>query len=101
MPNIKFSYLYRDSGNYKYWGAVVFAYSGAYSLVELEAMLRAKLIDGTWFYADAWGLPELFPPCCDFRTEPTWHEFAALNYTAVPPDSPEIPGFFAKFITPH
>lgn len=96
MPNIKFSYLYRDSGNYKYWGAVVFAHSGAYSLVELEALLGVKLIDGTWFYADAWGLPEIFPACCDFRTEPTWHEFAGLEYTDDATDAGTDTSFFAE-----
>ncbi|MBS1527442.1 MAG: hypothetical protein JST19_17475 [Bacteroidetes bacterium] len=60
MPNIKFSYLYRDGGNYKKFDSVVFPNPDNRNLSEIESLIRSKLIDETWFYADEWRVPELF-----------------------------------------
>jgi hypothetical protein len=81
MPNIKFSYLYRDSSNYKNFGFVVFDNPTDINLEELEKPLRAKLIDDTWFYASEWGLPNLYFNNIDIEANPTWHEFESLDYT--------------------
>ncbi len=81
MPNIKFNYLYRDSGNYKKYGSVIFSNPGNMQLQEVEAIIRQKLIYGEWFYADEWGLPELFLKIVDFRIDPTWHEFESIELT--------------------
>jgi len=43
MPNIKFNYLYRDAGNYKHYGSVIFASPNDLSLLEIEIIIRAKL----------------------------------------------------------
>ncbi|MDB5015400.1 MAG: hypothetical protein JWQ84_232 [Mucilaginibacter sp.] len=80
MPNIKFNYLYRDSANYKKFGYVVFSNHNNIELSELESLIRSKLIYETWFYADEWNLPELFLEHCDFRFDPTWHEFESVEY---------------------
>lgn len=80
MPNIKFNYLYRDSGNYKKYGFVIFTNPDNIELIEVEKRVRSKLIDGQWFYADEWGLPELFFEWVDFRVDPTWHEFEGVEY---------------------
>jgi len=81
MPNIKFNYLYRDSANYKKYGSVVFANPNNIELSEVEALIRSKLIDGEYFYADEWRLPELFLETVDFRVDPTWYEFENVEYT--------------------
>jgi hypothetical protein len=75
MPNIKFNYLYRDSANYKKYGFVIFTNPDDIELSEIEVLIRSKLNDGEWFYADEWGLPELLLETFDFRVDPTWHEF--------------------------
>jgi len=85
MPNIKFNYLYRDSANYKKYGFVIFINPDNTELEDVETLVRSKLIYTEWFYADEWGLPELFFECIDFRVEPTWHEFESLEYTDDPP----------------
>jgi len=85
MPNIKFNYLYRDSGNYKKYGFVVFHNPDKAELADVETFIRSKLIYTEWFYADEWGLPEIFFECIDFRVEPTWHEFESIEYTDDPP----------------
>lgn len=79
MPNIKFNYLYRDGGNYKNYGFVILSNPGNLALTEVEKLIRNKLIDGEWFYADEWGLPELFFEWVDFRDDPTWHEFESID----------------------
>ena len=80
MPNIKFNYLYRDSGNYKVHRSVIFANPGNISVLVIKALVESKLIDGTWFYARKWNLPELFPDTCDLNNDPTWHEFDSVEY---------------------
>jgi hypothetical protein len=81
MPNIKFSYLHRDGGNYKKYDFVIFANPENISLSTIETLIRSKLIWGEWFYAEDWELPELFPPTFDFKIDPTWHEFETIEYT--------------------
>jgi hypothetical protein len=80
MPNIKFNYLYRDGANYKKYGSVIFANPNDIELSEIETLIRSKLIDGEWFYADEWGLPELFLETFDCGVDPTWHEFEGVEY---------------------
>ncbi|MDF2431889.1 MAG: hypothetical protein JWP44_1520 [Mucilaginibacter sp.] len=80
MPNIKFNYLYRDSANYKKFGYVIFSNPDNIKLAELESLIRSKLIDDTWFYADEWKLPELFLDSYDFKVDPTWHEFESVGF---------------------
>jgi hypothetical protein len=87
MPNIKFSYLYRDSANYKKYDYVAFANPENIDLSKLEALIKSKLIDGTWFYAEEWNLPELFLSTCDFRYDPTWHEFENVEYSDDVPEA--------------
>ncbi|MDB4923876.1 hypothetical protein [Mucilaginibacter sp.] len=81
MPNIKFNYLYRDSANYKKYGSVIFSNPDNIELSEIEALIRSKLIWGEWFYAEEWGLPELFLDTFDYRVDPTWHEFEHIEHT--------------------
>jgi hypothetical protein len=81
MPNIKFNYLYCDCGNYKKYTSIVFSNPNNIELSELEKLIRSKLIDGTWFYADDWKLPEIFLETFDYKIDPTWHEFESIEYT--------------------
>ena len=81
MPNIKFNYLYRDAGNYKTYGHVVMANLANTTLQQLEADIRAKLIDGVWFYAQEWGVPDLHTHAWDNELDHTFHEFESLEFT--------------------
>lgn len=81
MPSIKFSYLYRDSGNYKTYGSVVFANPDDIELSTVDALIRSKLIDQEWFYADEWNLPDLRLLILTDNTDPTWHEFESIQFT--------------------
>ncbi len=81
MPNIKFNYLYRCSGNYKKFTSIIFSNPDHVELSELETLIKSKLIYGEWFYAGEWKLPEIFTDIVDFRIDPTWHEFESVEYT--------------------
>ncbi|MGZ3812885.1 MAG: hypothetical protein ACXVB0_09555 [Mucilaginibacter sp.] len=81
MPNIKFNYRYRDGANYKNHDFVIFKNDHSIGIDELEFLIKSKLIDETWFYADEWKLPELFFSFFDYKTDPTWHEFKCVECT--------------------
>jgi hypothetical protein len=48
MQNVEFTYLYRDGGNYKKWGKVVFSDSAQTNINSLEGKLRQGILGG-WF----------------------------------------------------
>jgi len=99
MPNIKFNYLYRDSGNYKKFISVIFPNPNKAELSELEALIKSKLIDERWFYAEQWNLPEIFTDIIDFRIDPTWHEFESVEYTDEAANTCISPGVFMRIIS--
>lgn len=79
MPNIQLSCLYRDRGNYKTFGFVIFANNVKLSLEHVNGQIQEKLIDKTWFYAEQWKLPLLYNDLS--IGDPTWHEFECVKYT--------------------
>jgi hypothetical protein len=84
MPNIKLSYLYRDSANYKTFGYAVFANPNNLTLEAIAAHIRTKLIYDQFFYANEWQLPDLFPTTFNPYDDPTWHEFESIALTNEP-----------------
>ncbi|MDP9078599.1 MAG: hypothetical protein M3O71_14300 [Bacteroidota bacterium] len=81
MPNIKFSYLYRDGGNNKNFNFLVYSNPNKVNIEELEKLIRSNLIDGTWFYVNEWKLPDLHFKCWDDEIDHKWHEFESVEYT--------------------
>ena len=41
---VKFNYLYRDAGNYKSWGELIFSNPDGLNLKEIDRQLRMKFI---------------------------------------------------------
>ncbi|WP_026441565.1 hypothetical protein [Pseudacidobacterium ailaaui] len=68
MQNTAFEYLYRDSGNNKNWGRVVFA--GAITPDETARFIKA-LEDGAYFIATQIKVPEVFLWSADADYDPT------------------------------
>jgi hypothetical protein len=87
MPNIKFSYLYRDGGNYKNYNSVYFANPDNIGLDEFRALIKSQLIDGTWFYHNKWQVPDLRPTVFDCGIDPGWHEFESIAHTTEEPNT--------------
>ena len=81
MPNIKFSYRYRDGANYKNHSFITLNNPTNIALADLENIIHQKLIDGTWFYADKWNLPDLHFGTWDDEIDHTWHEFEDIEFT--------------------
>ena len=101
--NIEFKYMYRDGGNFKTGGSVVFK-DAPDDLEAAKTELRKALDEGEWFIASQVGVPEVFSwdPHADYdpddeRTFPAdlgpgkyciwddcdhcWHEFMDLVVT--------------------
>lgn len=79
MRYINFSYCYRDAGNNKKHGAISFINTGEINLTDLESLIRSKLIDGVWFVAKDWRLPDLHFKCWDEELDHGWHEFVGVE----------------------
>ena len=58
--NILFEYLYRDAGNYKNWGEVVFSNRENMNAAELNEQAKTILLDQDFFYADKAKIPDLY-----------------------------------------
>jgi hypothetical protein len=82
LLNIQLSYLYRDAGNYKLFGQVIFRNPEKLSPEIIKSKLHAQLIDGEFFDAEKWGLPvlqfEYYHPDMDHL----WHEIEKIEYTS-------------------
>lgn len=79
--NIRVEYLYRDAGNNKNWGDVVFSNKADIGVEELEYQIRELLIDGEFFVAEKAGLPNLYFPDRDDELDHGWHQFHSLGIT--------------------
>ena len=79
--NICFNYLYRDAGNYKHHGSVTFNNPNNRRLEEIDQRIRAALIDGEFFDARQWQLPDLRGDEWDEELDHDWHEFEAVGET--------------------
>lgn len=92
MSNTKFQYLYRDAGNYKQYGEVVFKGS---ILPKEEAALKDALFDGQWFNAKAVGVPERF---FEERNDDDhgMHEFICCTFTTEKPTDKRSISAFVK-----
>ena len=77
---IRFNYLYRDYSNYKNYGNIVLGNPNCLTLVEIDEIIREKLIDGEMFNATKVGLPSLFFEVsnCD---DHDLHEFMGVELT--------------------
>jgi hypothetical protein len=78
--NIKFIYLYRDAGNYKTWGEVIFSGSNVLSIHGLERDIRVGLLEDGLFIASQVRIPELFPTVLSLDDH-CYHEFHAIEAT--------------------
>ena len=83
--NIKLEYLYRDAGNNKNWGEVIFTNRNNLSIKELEQEIRNKLIEREFFYAERINIPNLYFPKYDIDLDHDWHEFHSLTETVFEP----------------
>lgn len=79
--NIKLQYIYRDAANYKNYGEVIFSNAEDCSLNTVQKIIYANLIDGEYFYAFEWKLPDKHFKDWDIEIDLGWHEFLAVELT--------------------
>lgn len=77
--NIRFEYLYRDAGNNKNWGEIVFTNTHNLSSESIAKKPQDNLIDGSYFYACKVDVAELFFDSFDSDLDHDWHEFHAIT----------------------
>lgn len=84
--NILVQYLYRDAGNNKIWGDVVFSNRKNLDFSVLEKGIKNSLIDGEFFVAEDVGLPSLRFEHYDEKLDHGWHEYFSIKKTANSPN---------------
>ena len=75
--NIRFHFLYRDSGNYKTFGFQNYSNPNNLSLEQVQTKITKKLISGEFFYPEESGIEkfEFHKYCYDY----SWYEFEMLE----------------------
>ncbi len=58
--SVKFNYLYRDAGNYKSWGELIFPNPDGLNLEEVDRRLRLAFDQEILFVAHQINIPEVF-----------------------------------------
>lgn len=79
--NIKFLYLYRDAGNYKQFGDIVFSNPSSLDISEIENTIRKYLIDGEFFQPLKWNIPLIYENNYDPTIDHDWYEFISIEST--------------------
>ena len=82
--NVKFNYLYRDAGNYKQYGSVIFAAPNQIDLADTDRKIRDVLIDREFFVAGKVSVPDLRNLPWDDEIDHSWHEYEGLEFTNEP-----------------
>ena len=82
--NIRFEYLYRDAGNFKNWGEVVFSNPRDIPASVAASMAEDVLIDRAFFVASKAGVPDLHFSEYNEELDHGWHEVHAF----LPTDEP-------------
>jgi hypothetical protein len=95
MLNIKFEYLYRDEGNYKTFGDIVFSNPNQLTVEHINESIESHLIEGCWFDPDAWQIPRFsFHRFNAFGIyDYLWYEFEAISFSDEAPVSLSITDF--------
>ncbi|QPJ64519.1 MAG: hypothetical protein G3M78_03545 [Candidatus Nitrohelix vancouverensis] len=84
--NICFQYLYRDYGNFKNWGDVIFSNPNGLDIGQIKSMLEKVLIDQAYFVASKVNVPNLYFEDYKENLDHVWHEFFSIEYTDEKPN---------------
>ena len=86
IQNIKFKYLYRDFGNYKNVGSVVFPNPDNISIIEVNEELEKAFHQSIFFVAQQIGLQELFFKDFPSDDDISFHEFDGVEMSDEAPN---------------
>ncbi len=79
--NVKFNYLYRDAGNYKKFGEIIFTNLNSERLDKIERLIRENLIESEFFIPEKWNIPRLSFGTFSSELDHDFHEFESLKTT--------------------
>ncbi len=79
--NIRLEYLYRDAGNFKNWGEVVFSNPLNINTELITLMAEKVLIEQPYFVAINAGVPDLHFKDYNEQIDHNWHEIYAFQST--------------------
>jgi hypothetical protein len=79
--NVLLSYMYRDAGNFKQHGEVIFANPDRLSLAIAEEMVSRVLIDRQFFVPTEWSVPLIYGFAYDPELDHSWYEVTELSFT--------------------
>jgi hypothetical protein len=79
--NIRFEYLYRDAGNFKNWGEVIFSNSRNINANFVAATAEENLIDSLYFVASKADIPDLHFADYNVQLDHDWHEVHSFQPT--------------------
>lgn len=82
--NIEFSYLYRDAGNFKQFGSVIFRNKECLTPEAITSMIKSLLIDKLFFDPLLSKVPTLFFDDIDEELDHDWHEFENVKEVEFP-----------------
>ena len=104
MRNMKFSYLYRDGGNYKKWAAIVFSNPDGLTLDAVTKALMSVFLQDGLFIAHQIRIPEVFSFSRGDATsdDHCFHELSAVEASPEQPNdlySRSISEFIAEVKT--
>jgi len=87
MSNVEFSYLYRDGGNYKNFGRIVFSNSEQIECEEIRKVLSEAFLEEGLFIADQIRVPDVFLFANGQLSfdDHCYHEFGAVQSTEEQP----------------
>jgi hypothetical protein len=83
--NVFLEYLYRDAGNNKIWGNVIFRNTKNLGAAQIEIMLRKGLIEDQFFSAEDAGVIGLSFDRYDAALDHGWHELVGVCLTEESP----------------
>ena len=72
--NIRFEYLYRDAGNFKSWGELVFFNPHNINVNLVKVLAENVLIDQAYFVASKADIPDLHFKEYNVQLDHGWHE---------------------------
>ncbi|MCC8991335.1 MAG: hypothetical protein LM514_01790 [Streptococcus sp.] len=86
--NIRFEYLYRDFGNFKQWGEVIFSNPNNIDAGFASSIVEQVLIERVYFVASKADIPNLYFSEYIEEVDHGWHEFHSFSLTDGTPNDP-------------
>jgi hypothetical protein len=95
--NVKFTYLYRDAGNYKTWYDVVFPNRTGKTAEQLTEEIKKHLISGAYFDQALAPFPLEYEAAYDPELDHTWLEFHSFEEVdEIPQTKEDVMTFIQK-----